>query len=871
MDPPTGPDPTALPELQAFLTRLARGLVRDEHLAEDLVQEAWVASLTAGGGQKAGWFARALRHLAINRREGERHRRDREARVARREAVGPTDVDTQLDHQTRVLEAVRRLPKPQRTVLFLRYYHDFGPTAIGRQLGEPVATVKARLARARELLRADLDRGLGGERGGWLHVVVPALLPTAPPVRPIGPGLLLETLAMSTALKTATVVLTLTAVGAGTWLLWPGTRDADPSSPAAPGVQASKPAADLATPGAAGNGPERSRLAPAAAAPPGASTPASGPPAEATETFGTGRSIRGRVLDPRGAPVPGVEVHLGPWKANLKKGPKKTAATRSSARGRADAAGAFELPAPAVTSRLGVDDPTWTTLYAALVMPDTEQELVLVAGRRETLTGTVTGVDGSPLAGAFAFFELPEGFRSRFSVVMDYAIEEGSKAAGDDAGTFVLEDLVRVDGAQVGFGCAGYSTRRIPVAEAYDGMRVVLEGAGEPGELLVGRVLGPDGGPMEGAWVSFGGSAATSGADGAFQLTRLDPGEAYADLRRTLGAESRTLRAVKPGFLPGELQVELDPGSGEALWPQPLVLQLGPPPGRITGRVVDGEGTAMAGVEVFLARATMFMREKSSVTVEGLLAGEGKRSASSGRTDDRGRFELGGLLSRPYQVVALDPVSGVHAISEELSPGGPELLLTLDLGNLWAPFGGQVVAPDGSPLAGAEIYTFFDGTDVTFQGAFIRTSNLMLTKTTADAEGRFAIERLPKEGVYLRVMGEDLVPAVFGRDEPLARRGRDAVDDARLVVARRAHLQVTLVDAAEADELALLDASGEELGLRIYRGKPGPERLRAEFFDGRTEVLSVSEAGRTLVFYLAGEEVRRRGVTLHTDRLNEVD
>ena len=164
---------------QRFLGRLARRLSADEHTAEDLVQDTWVASLrhpraVARGPYAArGWFARVLHSRAINRALADRSRSDREAAAARGEAAPPVpNVEEELEVGRRVLAAVDELPEAQRRAILLRYWHDMKPGAIARKLGVPVATVKTRLASGRAQLRSKLDRSYGS-REAWALALLP--------------------------------------------------------------------------------------------------------------------------------------------------------------------------------------------------------------------------------------------------------------------------------------------------------------------------------------------------------------------------------------------------------------------------------------------------------------------------------------------------------------------------------------------------------------------------------------------------------------------------------------------------------------------------------------------------------------------------
>ena len=71
-----------------FLRRLARSLVRDEHAAEDLVQQAWLSALekpprpgTAPGTVRA-WLSRIVRNRAISQHREAARRRLAEERGA---------------------------------------------------------------------------------------------------------------------------------------------------------------------------------------------------------------------------------------------------------------------------------------------------------------------------------------------------------------------------------------------------------------------------------------------------------------------------------------------------------------------------------------------------------------------------------------------------------------------------------------------------------------------------------------------------------------------------------------------------------------------------------------------------------------------
>ena len=149
----------------SFLRGLAKGLLGDDHAAEDVLQETWVMALErppANRAKLAGWLSHVTRGLALKRRRGEGRRQRREQEAARGEALDSVDeVVQQQEILRRVVDAVLGLGEPYRRVVLMRYYQDLSPREIAARLGVPAATVDSRLHRARAKLRDRLDRSDG--------------------------------------------------------------------------------------------------------------------------------------------------------------------------------------------------------------------------------------------------------------------------------------------------------------------------------------------------------------------------------------------------------------------------------------------------------------------------------------------------------------------------------------------------------------------------------------------------------------------------------------------------------------------------------------------------------------------------------------
>src|SRR5882672_4636988 len=167
-------------ENTGWMKGLARGLVRDPHRAEDLVQDAAVALLqkrSAAIRSPGSWLRGVLGKLASRSRRDDDRRRRREERVARLERVteSPEGVLERAELRRTILDAVLALEEPYRTTVLLRFFEEKSVRAIASELGLPAATVRTRLARALERLRRRLDRLHGGDRAAWCAVLVPLL------------------------------------------------------------------------------------------------------------------------------------------------------------------------------------------------------------------------------------------------------------------------------------------------------------------------------------------------------------------------------------------------------------------------------------------------------------------------------------------------------------------------------------------------------------------------------------------------------------------------------------------------------------------------------------------------------------------------
>jgi RNA polymerase sigma-70 factor (ECF subfamily) len=141
----------------AWLSALARRLVRDPSTADDLVQDTWQAALRAPKGSDRGWLGAVIANLARARSRSEFARRGREQCAAVQEGIdGPGDLVERAESQRNLLAHVLALEEPYRSTLLARYVEGRSAAAIARRTGVNESTVRTRLSRALEQLRARL-------------------------------------------------------------------------------------------------------------------------------------------------------------------------------------------------------------------------------------------------------------------------------------------------------------------------------------------------------------------------------------------------------------------------------------------------------------------------------------------------------------------------------------------------------------------------------------------------------------------------------------------------------------------------------------------------------------------------------------------
>ena len=160
-------DEAALAELYDRFGRVAYGLalriVRDSTLAEDAVQDAFLAawrtavSFDPGRGKTSTWLLTLVHRRAVDVVRREERRRADPLESDPISGSESTDETAAVREQRRAVQsALSQLPPDQRQALELAYYGGLSQSELAERLGVPVGTVKSRmfaaLAKLRDLL-----------------------------------------------------------------------------------------------------------------------------------------------------------------------------------------------------------------------------------------------------------------------------------------------------------------------------------------------------------------------------------------------------------------------------------------------------------------------------------------------------------------------------------------------------------------------------------------------------------------------------------------------------------------------------------------------------------------------------------------------
>jgi RNA polymerase sigma-70 factor (ECF subfamily) len=151
---------------QVAAFRAAWLIVRDAAAAEDVAQEAFIRAYRGIARFREGepfrpWLLRIVTNLALNEVRARGRRGGLIGRFGASAGPGfePPSARAEESEETATLAAaINELPLDDRVVLYLRYFLELPEREIATAIGKPAGTVKSRLHRAGQRLRAVIEQ-----------------------------------------------------------------------------------------------------------------------------------------------------------------------------------------------------------------------------------------------------------------------------------------------------------------------------------------------------------------------------------------------------------------------------------------------------------------------------------------------------------------------------------------------------------------------------------------------------------------------------------------------------------------------------------------------------------------------------------------
>jgi RNA polymerase sigma factor (sigma-70 family) len=698
---------------------LAQRLVRDPELAEDVLQETWVAALERppSEGSVRAWLGVVVRNVSLRLRRREAARGEAERRVARREAVaGGQESVERMQLQRLLAEAILALQEPYRSAVILRHLDGLSAAEIAARQGCSDQVARQRVSRGLAQLRAELDRRTSGGRAAWCAALAGAWRLAGNQALPLAaaPAALWIGGAWMGAKLVAAAACVGLAVGAWIWVQ----RPSAPSS--APAARPSEVLAAMEAPDA----PPAPQVAAAQPLPlPIPAAEAAREHVDAPAPFRT--ALRGRVLDEHGAGLIGAKVALSPWSPF----PVETPAVVET---ESDSEGVFALELDRERSEELESNVLAFALSAELagyvpaqIVVGSKRDLELVLVERPVVRGRLLDPHGEPAH--------PPG-RVDFSVVDAAGKQHDCSAEIDDLGQFEARELVPGKLTSVRGRARGFGTGSIePALDLAPGAREILDVELGQGAIVRGVVVDAESKapiPFAEVW-----------AQGwSYQAESIEP-SAVADAEGQFELHGVELRQMDGGQLPATyfwLFISArapgyagKPFNGAVVHPDAergffVTIEVPRSDAAILGRIRWPDGSPASGLIV------------SGIDSQGNMLWKG--------TDDDGRFEVRGMPAGTFVVQAKTTTErpedrmGVVRAEGELQIG-QTLELELTLSEARGSISGRALDASGAPLAQVQLEA----------SELIHAPNMTLGfgthSTLTDADGHYRFSDL-LEGTY---------------------------------------------------------------------------------------------------------------------------
>lgn len=147
-----------------LLVRIAYGIVRDPHLAEDVAQDVLIAAQQRfpeplGSDHARAWVKVATTHASLNAIRGSRRREVRQERAPQAmPATGPEEIAIANEEGREVRTALARMPRHAATVLVLRH-SGLSYAEIAEAMEVHIGQIGTMLRRVEARFRREVDHG----------------------------------------------------------------------------------------------------------------------------------------------------------------------------------------------------------------------------------------------------------------------------------------------------------------------------------------------------------------------------------------------------------------------------------------------------------------------------------------------------------------------------------------------------------------------------------------------------------------------------------------------------------------------------------------------------------------------------------------
>lgn len=670
------------PELLAANDGWLRALVRrlvDDGQTDDVLAEVWgqvMRTPPRDGKAMPAWLATVARRVAGKKARSAQRRRKHEqiaAETRPETAVDPAQLVARVEERQRVAQTVLALDEPFRTVVLLRYFEDLTPEQIAERLSIPGATVRSRLHRGHERLRAQFER----ERGaGWRGELALLCVP-------------LGDTGVSTPAPAAKVAALVVAVplllAAATW--WFASNKAATPAPSSAPIKTETTAAQPVT---------------ATTEQPTTNTPVERFVVAAEQAPIANDSIRvqGQIVDPTGHGLPNIGLTFA---AGMLTERSATEVTDTDL-GASDPHGNFDVRVPRTRGTLLVEG-AFATLRGWQVtgLENATKDALVVATHVVQLAGHVVTRTGAAVPDTLVEVSIQDTYGLPMAAAGTKLVRRRQAVKTDANGHFALKDVPAFAFGDLRVGWLK-AVAPLPTVDRYDlrielgtGRRSASRGKQRKPQTktqsfaIVGTVRATNQQRLAGAHVraSKMGDAVATEENGTFRIDAT-----------TMLHTPAVVWVAAAGHQPQRLEVWREAGVAATTCNVQLTPNSEANGSALAGKVVTPSGTGLRGMRVMIADATpMDIGSRIARYVEAIEPDEFGANAT---TDDNGQFQIANVLDRPYRVRVLDPTTGYTKTFGPLDPRR-NCTLEVDTARRRGPLRVQIVDRNHRPVADADV------------------------------------------------------------------------------------------------------------------------------------------------------------------------